>query len=203
MRIVGLVGGSGTGKSTVAAHLAAHGAVVLDADRIAHGILADERVAGAIRERFGDGVFTGGRVDRSKLGAVVFGDPGAREALDAIVHPEVLETCRRRLVALEEQGVELAVVDAALLLEVEVPFRLDLVVALRAPREVQLDWLLAKGGTTVEEIVARLDSQSSLERSFGRADVVIDSARPLDEVLADVDRAVGGWLSGGADAKDR
>lgn len=195
MKILGLVGGSGAGKSTVAAHLVSRGAGLVDADRIAHALLGDERVREEICEKFGDDVFSAGQVDRSKLGKVVFGDPEARRALNAIVHPLVLESCRRRLAEFESQGVELAVVDAALLLEVEVPFRLDLVVALRVSRDVQTERLLAKGGATLDGIVARLDSQSELERAFDRADVVIDAARSLADVLADVDRVVGELLS--------
>ena len=191
MKIVGLVGGSGTGKSTVAAHLVERGARLIDADRIAHEVLEDSRVVRSLRARFGDGVFTGRMVDRKKLGRVVFSDRRALDDLDAIVHPLVLERCRQRLLEFESQGVGLVVVDAALLLEVEVPFRLDLVVALRASRDVQLERLLAKGGAATRgEINARLETQSDLERSFDKADVVIDTGRPLGEVLADIDRVV-------------
>jgi dephospho-CoA kinase len=203
MKIVGLAGGSGTGKSTVAAHLVEHGAGLVDADRIAHELLEDERLRAAIRERFGEGVIKGGRVDRSALGEIVFGDRESREALNAIVHPSVLEACRRKLAEFESQGVELAVVDAALLLEVEVPFELDLVIALRVSREVQIERLLAKGGATLDEIVARLDSQSDLERTLDRADIVIDTGRPVADVLADVDRVIGGLLSRGDDTRRR
>lgn len=195
MKILGLVGGSGTGKSTIAAHLAARGAGLVDADRLGHDLLDDAGVARALRESFGEDVFTGARVDRRKLGRLVFGDRDALAALNAAVHPRILEECRRRLAELESQGFALAVVDAALLLEVEVPFRLDRVVALRAPRDVQIERLLAKGGATLAEISARLEGQSDLERSFERADAVIDTARPLSEVLAEIDRLVDELLS--------
>jgi len=197
MKVIGLAGGSGTGKSTIAAHLVARGAGHIDADRAAHDVLLeDEGVIRAIRERFGDGVFTGGLVDRGKLGRIVFVDRGALEALNAIVHPAVLEVCRRKLEELETAGVALAVVDAALLLEVGVPFDIDLVIALRASRDDQVRRLLAKGGATRSEIEDRLDSQSHLERSYGAADVVVDTAKPLALVLAEVDRAVDALLAG-------
>jgi dephospho-CoA kinase len=197
MKVIGLVGGSGTGKSTIAAHLAARGAGLVDADRIAHEILdGDPEVVRLIRERFGEGVFTDGLVDRAKLGDVVFPDSNALEALGAIVHPRVLERCRLRLAEFESRGLELAVVDAALLLDVELPFRIDVVLALRASWDVQVKRLLEKGGVDRDDIVSRLESQSGLERSFDRADVVIDTARALDVVLAEVDRVVRELLRG-------
>lgn len=191
MKVIGLVGGSGTGKSTVGAHLASLGLGLIDADRIAHEIVArDPEVKRAIRALFGENVFSGGRVDRSKLGRVVFADPAALAALNALVHPRVLERCREMIGELEAKGVGLVVIDAALLLETDPPFDLDLVIALRAPREVQEERLAAKGRAATEDIRARLDSQSRLELSFDRADVVIDAARPLDEVLSEVERVI-------------
>ena len=198
MKIIGLVGGSGTGKTTIAAHLAARGAGHVDADRIAHDLLAnDERVIRAVQERFGRGVFTGGSVDRKKLGGVVFGDRRALDELNSILHPAVLEVCRQRILEFETAGVALAVVDAALLLEVVVPFDIDLVIALRATRGEQERRLLKKGGATREEIAARLDNQARLEESFGKADVVVDTAKPLPAVLVEIDRIVDEFLTGG------
>jgi len=196
MKVIGLAGESGTGKSTIAAHLVERGAGHIDADRVAHDVLReDEGVVCAIRERFGDGVFTDDLVDRGKLGRIVFGDRGALEKLNAIVHPAVLEVCRRKLEEFETAGVALAVVDAALLLEASVSFEIDLVIALRASRDEQVRRLLAKGGATRSEIDARLDSQRHLERSYEAADVVLDTAKPLALVLAEVDRVVDALLA--------
>ncbi len=203
MKVMGLVGGSGTGKSTIAAHLVENGAGLIDADRIAHEVLdQDAQVVRSVRERFGSDVFTDGLVDRAKLGRVVFADREALEALGAIVHPRVLERCRRMLSEFESRGVELVVVDAALLLDVVVPFRFDVVVALRAPRDVQVERLLEKGASSRGEIIARLDSQSDLERSFDTADVVIDTARSLVQVFADIDRVVRELLLRDSDARN-
>ena len=203
MKVIGLAGGSGTGKSTIAAHLASRGAVHIDADRVAHDVLVgDEGVVRAIRERFGDGVLTGGRVDRAKLGKVVFADGDSLDALNAIVHPAVLEVCRRELEKCENDGAALAVVDAALLLEVDAPFRIDLVIALRASRDEQARRLSAKGGATREEIEARLDSQRRLEGSYADADVVLDTTKPLALVLAEVDRVVDALLEDDSNEDD-
>jgi dephospho-CoA kinase len=172
------------------------GAVHIDADRVAHDILVeDEGVVGAIRERFGDGVLTDGLVDRVKLGKIVFADRGALEALNGIVHPAVLEVCRSKLEECEAAGAALAVVDAALLVEVSVPFEIDLVIALRVSRDEQKRRLAAKGGATELQIDARLDSQRELERSYGEADVVLDTTKSLPLVLAEVDRVVDALLA--------
>jgi len=191
MKVIGLAGGSGTGKSAIASHLEKRGGCRVDADRIAHELLSDDQsIVRAVERRFGGGVFTAGRVDRTKLGAVVFSDRGALEDLNGIIHPAVMEECRRRIAECEKAGAAFAVVDAALLLEVEVPFEIDLVIALRASRSEQERRLLRKGGATREEIARRLDSQARLEEAFDRADVVVDTTEPLPDVLVEIDRVV-------------
>lgn len=196
MKVIGLAGASGTGKTTIAAHLRKRGGRHIDADRIAHDLLLkDEAIVRAVELRFGREVFTRGRIDRKKLGAVVFGDRRALEDLNGIVHPAVMEACRRRIAGYEKAGAAFAVVDAALLLEVEMPFGIDLVIALRAERGERERRLLRKGGAAREEIAARLDSQARLDESFGRADVVVDTTGPLADVLVAVDRAVDELLS--------
>ncbi len=203
MKVVALVGGSGTGKSTIAAHLVKRrGARLIDADRIAHDLLAgDANVVRGIRERFGDDVFTRGAVDRKKLARLVFGRPASLADLNAIVHPAVLDVCRGKLEEFRADGVRFVVVDAALLLEVDVPFRIDFIIALRASRGEREKRLVARGDRTPGEIAARLDRQSHLERSFGRADCVVDTAKPISSVLAEVDRVIDALLSESADGE--
>lgn len=198
MKVIGLVGESGTGKTTIAAHLEKRGAGRIDADMLAHEALRDDPDVGRmIRERFGDDVFAGGRVNRKKLGAVVFNDPDALGALNKIVHPAVIEGFRRQLEVFRKAGLELAVVDAALLLEVEVPFDLDLVIALRATRDEQMRRLVAMGGVTPAEVTVRLDNQAHLEKSFYRADVVLDTNKSLSQVLSEIDDLVRKLLGDG------
>jgi dephospho-CoA kinase len=191
VKVIGLAGASGTGKSTIAAHLEKRGGRHIDADRIAHGLLAgDADVVRAVERRFGREVFTGQAIDRKKLGSVVFADRRALADLNAIVHPAVMEECRRRVEECEKDGAPFAVVDAALLLDVEAPFDIDIVIALRAPRDERERRLLRKGGATSAEITARLESQARLDESFARADVVVDTRGALGEVLSAIDRIV-------------
>jgi dephospho-CoA kinase len=191
MRVIGIAGGSGTGKSTIAAHLAGKGAQCIDADRIAHELLVnDSEVIRAVRDAFGEIVFSDGVIDRKKLGKIVFADSRRRGSLNSILHPAIMEICRRKVLEFDAAGAALVVIDAALLLEVEIPFEIDLVIALRAARDEQERRLLAKGGASRGEIAARLDGQERLEQSFDRADVVLDTTKPLHAVLAEVDRVV-------------
>jgi dephospho-CoA kinase len=197
MRIVGLVGQSGTGKTTVAEHLEGNGAGRIDADRIVHDLLrTDDSVRRAIRERFGAEVFSGEEVDRGALGRIVFSDPESLEALNGIVHPAVIDACAAQLKAFEARGTDLVVLDAALLLEVPLPFEVDLVIALRCPRDEQMRRLRAVGGRSDAELAARLDAQARVETSLERADVVVDTDRPKDEVLNEIDRIVRILLGG-------
>lgn len=191
MKIVGLVGGSGTGKSTIAFHLERLGAGHIDADAIAHEVLrSDEAVKRRVKARFGSRVFAGDDIDRVELGRLVFESPELLQALNSITHPSIIAECVEQLDRLRDAGKSFIVIDAALLLEVPVPFKIDLMIALRCGRDEQLRRLLAKGGATEEQLRARLDNQSHIEKSFYRADVVVDTEKPKDEMLSEIDRLV-------------
>lgn len=189
MNIVGVVGRSGSGKSTVAAHLAEGGAAWIDADRIGHDALDGDAVRRRLRDQFGDTIFRGERVDRRALGRLVFGDPDALALLNTIVHPVIIRHCQERIDACRLEGRKLVVIDAALLLEVPLPFDLDLVIALRCDR-AELERRLRAKGVAAGDIEARLRNQEHVERSYGKADVIIDADRPLPEVLAEVDKVI-------------
>jgi dephospho-CoA kinase len=206
MKIVGLAGQSGTGKSTIAAHLVSRGGAHIDADLIAHELLDhDAWVGSEIRRRFGETVFgADGRIDRRRLGGAVFGDARELRALNAIVHPAVKRVCVERIQSLRRSRnpVPFVIIDAALLLEVEMPFEFDLMIALRCRPEEQFRRLTAKSGRSEEEIRARLESQKRLGDSFDTADVIIDTDRPLGDVLAEVDAHVDRLMGGERSARD-
>jgi len=191
MKVVGLVGQSGTGKTMIAKHLVARGAGHIDADQIAHQVLGtNDEVREGIRERFGDKMFVDGHIDRRALGRMVFADVEALQALNRIVHPAIIDECVARLNQLEKAGLDLVVIDAALLLEVAIPVKIDLMIALRCGRKEQLRRLVAQGERSQEEIAARLDTQSRIEESFDRADVILNTARTKTEVLDEIDRTI-------------
>lgn len=189
MKTVGMTGQSGTGKSTIAAYLTQRGGVHLDADNLAHGILAhDPDVRESIRTQISADVFDAeGRLDRRRLGAVVFNDKTLLEKLNDITHPAIRKTCAARIKELEKSGVPFVVVDAVLLLTAQMPFAFDLMIALDCKPHEQFKRLMAKGGRTEEEVRARLKNQRHIRDAFAKADVVVDTDKPKDVVFAEVD----------------
>jgi dephospho-CoA kinase len=195
--VVGIAGGSGSGKSTIAAYLAGrYRGVHVDGDRVAHDVLSTDADAIAkIRSTFGAEVFdANGRVDRQRLGRVVFTDPDALRRLNGIVHPVVVARCAEAVARAKVDGVPLVVVDAALILEVPMPFGFDLTIALAADREERMRRLMTKGGWSRDDVSARLDRQDGMEKHFYKADTVVDTGRALPAVLAAVDALVNAAL---------
>ena len=192
MLVVGLTGSIGTGKSTVAAMLAARGARVVDADRVGHALQEPGTACHRqIVEAFGPAVLEAdGRIDRQRLGAQVFADPAARRRLEAIMHPAIWEVCRREARRAEAEGAPFSVVDAALILEAGQRHRFDVVVVVTAPEEVQIERLVAQRGLTESEVRQRLQSQWSAAAKAAHADVVIDNGGDLAATEAQVERLV-------------
>jgi len=183
---VGLTGGIACGKSTVSRMLAACGAAVVDADRIAREVVRPGMPAlDEIREAFGEGVITPeGELDRKKLGSIVFSDPAARRRLEGILHPRIRAEMRRQT---EEWNAKdpnrLVVLDIPLLYEsgLENKYGIEEVVVVYVPRETQIERLMRRDGIAREEAERRLESQWPIEEKRRRADVVIDNSGTLEE----------------------
>ncbi|MUN39267.1 dephospho-CoA kinase [Actinomadura litoris] len=184
---VGLTGGIGSGKSEVAALLAARGAVVIDADRLAREVVAPGTPGlAAVAAEFGDGVLLpSGELDRERLGSIVFADPDRLAALNAIVHPLVAELTRQRTEAAPASAV--VVHDVPLLVENGLESRYDEVVVVDAPEEVRLDRLTSRRGMTEDAARARMASQATRERRRAVATRVIDNSGTLDDLASQVD----------------
>jgi dephospho-CoA kinase len=196
-RFVGLTGGIGSGKSTVAGRLAALGATIIDADRLARDAVAPGSPAlDAIRARFGDAVFgPGGALDRAALGAIVFGDAEARAALNAIVHPEVARRALEAKAAAEAAGAGVVVYDLPLLYENGLAPMFDAVVVVAVPPEVQRARVLARDGASPEAIEARIAAQWPLAEKVARADVVIDNGGTRADTERQVDALWARWTA--------
>lgn len=190
MVVVGLTGGIGSGKSTVAALLAQRGAVVVDTDVVARAALeADGAAYGAVVARFGPAVVTaGGAVDRSRLAAVVFADPAARADLEAIVHPVVRAGVAERVAAEAGTG-RVVVVEIPLLAESPASrVGLDAVVVVDCPEEVAVARLVAHRGMTEADARARVAAQASRAERRTIADYVVHNAGDRAALAAEVDR---------------
>ncbi|MGW2476807.1 dephospho-CoA kinase [Streptomyces sp. NPDC001665] len=179
---VGLTGGIGAGKSEVSRLLVGHGAVLVDADRIAREVVEPGTPGlAAVAEEFGPGILTpDGTLDRPALGAIVFADPDRLAALNAIVHPLV----RDRSAELEKAaGPDSVVVhDVPLLTENGLAPLYDLVVVVDAAPETQLDRLVRLRGMTEEDARARMAAQATREQRRAIADLVIDNDGPVEEL---------------------
>jgi dephospho-CoA kinase len=201
--VLGVTGGIGTGKSTVAALLRERGARVLDADAIVRALYAGGAIPARIAERFGAELLRAdGGVDREALARRVFADAAARADLEAIVHPAVRAEVLARLEGWRAEGfVGIAVLDAALLVESRFAYPLDALLVVTAPLALRLE-RLARRGMPLEEARARMAAQAADEAKLARADHVIlnDSdlgalGREVDRVLSELGRD-GGSRSG-------
>ena len=184
---VGLTGGIASGKSLVAAELAARGAIIIDADVLAREVVEPGTPAlAAIVKRFGSQVLTDGQLDRSWLGEIVFADPLARRDLERIVHPAV----RARAIELERaaDGAAVVVHVIPLLVETGQQQNFDFVVTVDIDQETQIQRLMARNGFRRAEAESRIAAQATREDRRAAADVVLDNtgtlARLRDQIAA-------------------
>lgn len=180
VKVIGLTGNIGCGKSTVAGMLRDLGAATIDADDVARQVRSNDADArAAIEARFGT-------IDASALAGVVFADPAALRDLEAILHPRVRDAVRARLAELEEGGVSVAVVEAIKLLESPLHDRCDATWVVRCDERDAVARLAASRGMSEVEARSRLANQSSQDEKLAAADLVIDGSAPLDETRAQV-----------------
>ena len=200
---VGLTGGIGSGKSEVSRRLAAHGAVIIDADVAARQVVAPGTPGLArIAEAFGPGVLRpDGALDRTQLGAIVFGDPAQLAKLNAITHPLIAKwmEAAERAAAEAADGDLILVYDTALLAESGRWADYDLVIVVDVPPELQVDRLVSQRGMTPHQARARMAAQASRDQRLAVADLVIDNSGSLDdldrrvaEIWADLKRRAAG-----------
>nr|WP_221493602.1 dephospho-CoA kinase [Actinomadura coerulea] len=184
---VGLTGGIGSGKSEVSRRLREHGAVVIDADRIAREVVepGTPGLAAVVAEFGRDVLLPSGALDREKVGRIVFADPDRLAALNAIVHPLVGERMQELMDAAPADAV--VVYDVPLLAENGLAGMYDEVVVVDAPEETQLDRLVARRGMTEEDARARMANQASRADRRAVATHVIDNSGTLADLKTQID----------------
>lgn len=181
---VGLTGNIASGKSAVAARLAARGAIVIDADALARAALAPGTAALArVRGRFGASVFgADGTLDRGALGRVVFSDPSARRDLEAIVHPDVARARASALAAARDAGARIVISDVPLLFEAGLDKEFDRIVVVDAPEHVRLARLMHDRGLSETDARAMMAAQADPVEKRARATHLVENAGSLDEL---------------------
>jgi len=195
--VIGLIGGIGSGKSAVAAILAARGGVVIDADGVGHELLEDPEVRDQIVARFGNsildregpGLAPGPRIDRSSLGAIVFADPARRRELESIVHPRMRDRFHHEIERLTSLGdARVIVLDAAILLEAGWDELCDCVVLVDAPRNVRWQRVAKQRGWSAPALESREAAQWPCEIKRSRADLVLANELGMDDLIREVGR---------------
>jgi dephospho-CoA kinase len=190
MQLIGLTGGIASGKSAVAARLAQHGAVVIDADVLAREVVEPGTLALArIAEEFGSEVIAAdGSLDRAALGAVIFTSPEKRAALNAITHPAVGSRSHELFTAAAAADPKAIVVyDVPLLVDAGRADEFDMIVVVNASTETRVARMIEQRGMTRDEALHRINSQATDTERLAIADVVIDANGTLEETLQQAD----------------
>lgn len=193
MKIIGLIGGVASGKSTAARLLQARGALWLNSDEMAHQVLNSPEAIELVRERFGETVLApDGRPDRSQIASLVFGDSADAKAnlvwLQSILHPRVRRLTEQRIA--DAQGhYQLAIVDAPLLLEAGWGPHCDRILFVDTPREVRAKLAAGRGWAT-EELERREAAQMPLEQKRTQATDVIFNTGSIEDLALQVDQFV-------------
>jgi len=188
MKVIGLTGGIGSGKSTVSQFLAELGAIIVDADKVGHEALKPgSEVWQQVVNEFGESiVVSSGDIDRAKLGELVFSNHEARRRLNQIMHPPMYNTVKAKLEEYRRKEVKVVVLEAPLLLEAGWASLVNEVWVTVAPEATVLKRLRKRSGLSEQEARARIHSQLPTEERMGHADVVIDTDGSLDELKARV-----------------
>jgi dephospho-CoA kinase len=190
LRLIGLTGGIGSGKSTVAALLRELGATVIDADEATRAVQAPGSPGlQQLVEAFGPEILTpDGALDRPRLAAIAFSDPEARRRLNEIVHPLVREWMAERQREAAERGDAAVVLEVPLLFETRGAEGLDAVVLVYAPEDVQLKRLIEARGMDEQAARARIASQMPIEEKRRLASHVIPNTGTLEELRTETER---------------
>ena len=188
MRVIGLTGGIGSGKSTVARFLAELGTVVIDVDKTGHELLkSDTSVRRKVIAAFGTQILdSSSEIDRQKLGDIVFHNPKARLRLNRIMHPRMKEQVTAQIKTYAEKGAGVVVLEAPLLVEAGWASSVDEVWVTTAPEATILRRLQERSGLSESESLARLRSQLPVAERLKHADVIIDTDCSLDELKTKV-----------------
>ncbi len=199
MKIIGLTGGIASGKSTVSRAMRDLGAIVIDADEVAHTIMEPGKPAWEdIIEHFGSGVLnTDQTIDREKLGAIVFNNPERLQALNQITHPRVAEQFKQMITTLRvEKSDAVLFMEVPLLYETHLERICDEVWVVWVDEETQIQRLMKRDGLSREDALKRIDAQMALDEKARRAEFVIDNRFSIEETIASATRYYNNILGG-------
>ena len=198
MLVLGLTGGIGTGKSEVTRALASLGASVIDADRVGHEAYKPHQgIWQEVVEAFGEGILRpDGEVDRKALGAIVFSHPDAMAKLNGIMHPWMAGEIERRIDEMGVAGVEVVVLEAALLIEAGWQRLVDELWVTTADEDDAVYRVSQRSGLSEEEVRGRMATQMPVAEKLAQADVVIENSGSLEDLHRRVTEEWNGRVKG-------
>jgi dephospho-CoA kinase len=200
---IGLTGGIGSGKTVVSDRLAELGIPVIDTDVLAREVVEPgEPTLDRLAEMFGNDILQAdGRLDRERLRALVFSNPGAKKRLESIMHPAIRDKLQKRAETLESPY---CVIVVPLLVETNFQEMVDRVLVVDAPREQRIRWVMERNGMTRSNVEQIMESQASSEERARVADDIIDNDGTLEELRRKVDRLHAEYLAAADDTgRDR
>lgn len=194
MRIIGITGGIGSGKTTASEYLKSRGFHVIDADRIGHEIMQPGMpILIELSMVFGEDILSdNGVLNRKKLAEAAFADPQNKKMLDSITHKEIFEEIRRRMDVLSDQGVKIVFLDAALLFETGLENTCEQTWLIDAEEEIRINRAMDRDGSTRDQVMARLKNQMSSAEKRKRASHIVDNSGNLEQLYKQLDVLISG-----------
>lgn len=185
--VIGLTGGIGTGKSTVARRLVEKGYRVIDADVISRSIIEKDEVIKEILEKIDKDLFENGKINRKKLAQIVFKDEKKLDVLNSIMHPLIIREMKKEI---EKQIkiYDIVIVDMPLIFEMKIEKEFDVILLVYASKQVQIKRIVQRDGRTEEEAESIINSQIDLEFKRKRSDYILENNGTLEHLYAKTDK---------------
>lgn len=181
---VAITGSIACGKSTVSNYIKEQGYQVIDADLIGHKIIDSAEVKKELIENFGEHIISDGKVDRAKLGSIVFNEKEKLNLLNSIVHPQIKNKIK---IEFSNSTNKLIFLDVALLFEANFTDLVDKIIVVHVDKDTQITRLMKRNNFSKEEALKRINSQMSSDEKTLLADFVIDNSKTLIETFKQVD----------------
>lgn len=189
MLVVGLTGNIGCGKSSLSELLMSKNIDVIDADIISREIMYDKELLEIIFYEFGTEIKNNdGTLNRKKLGNIVFNDDDMLMKLNSITHPAIKRKINDRIIDISNQGKNIAIIDAALLIEGKFLDLVDKLVVITCNEEVQLNRVINRDNMTKEEALKRINSQMKQDEKIKYADYIIDNSKDMNNLKDEFDK---------------
>lgn len=189
---IGLTGGVGSGKSTVSSYMKEFGIPVIDGDRLAvEAVMPGSAAMKEMQKVFSKEIFNeDGSLNRVKTAEIVFNDEEKRKAINEIIHPYVWRRTQAEVLAAQENGHHVVVLDMPLLLEISWQLRVEAVWVVQVPLEIQIERVMARNGFTRQQVLERIQKQMPTENKLSYADVIIDNSRSPEYMKKQVREAL-------------